>query len=259
MAATASKPTSTADQPRNLRALGRPLDSRLLLVNRPTLHLNWGHRLLLPTLSGEQVPGTWRGSSSARGAPLCTPGCLALMPQSCFLPSRPLTEGFSQPYRGLQPPVRDPEVWRRGRREPHWHFYTFPSTKASEMARLLGSETAALSHGKGHGTHSTRTEPRLQGLSCYWHVDAGFPSARPAAKPPVPDLRTHGSPDPLTHYGHRETGGWRSAIPALRQDRSQSSDSRHGHLPEPRAEVSEAPRYVMRSPGKSQEPTVPDA
>lgn len=55
---TVSKPTSTADQPRNLRALGSPLDSRLLLVNRPTLHLNWGHRLLLLTLSGEQVPGT---------------------------------------------------------------------------------------------------------------------------------------------------------------------------------------------------------
>lgn len=237
---TVSKPTSTADQPRSLRAFGRRPDSRLLLVNRPTLHLNWGHRLLLPALSGEQVPGTGEGVQPSHGDPTVHAPASGPHAPVLFSALSPTYRGvFSAPPSSSAPPYGTPRCGDVAEGSPTWHFYTFSSMKASKMARLLGSEMAALSHGKGHGTHSTRPEPRSQDLSCHWHVDAGFPSARATAKPPVPDLRTHGSPDLPTHEGHRETGVWCSAI-GPPSGPSRSSDSRQGRLPEARAEVSEA-------------------
>lgn len=190
-----------------------------MIYNRPTLHLNWGHRLLLPTLSGEQVPGTGEGVQPSHGDPTVHAPASGPHAPALFSALSPTYRGVlsAPPWSSAPPPFGTPRCGDVAEGSPAWHFYTFSSTKASKMARLLGSESAALSHGKGHGTHSTGPEPRSQGLSCHWHVDAGFPSARAAAKPPVPDLRTHGSPDLPTHEGHGETGVWCSAIrPSVR-------------------------------------------
>ena len=127
MAATPIHPM----QPRYLRALGRPLDSRLPLIN--CLCLNGVHQLLFLTRSGERTP--WRETDEATRTHWAWPKSP---------PPAPRTEGSPSPP-WLSSPAQGAKTWRRAEASPV-AFYTFSPTMAADAALLFGSGTVALSH-----------------------------------------------------------------------------------------------------------------